>query len=87
MLGRADASIQVVTSGLGSGGAVVAGLLGQAVGIRLTLLIAVLGFLLVSCWMVLSPLWKVPALERAGTPPAAEGSLPVPLERRSPSQG
>jgi MFS family permease len=59
MLGRANASIQVFTSGLGSGGALLAGLLGQAIGIRLTLLIAVLGFLLISCWLVLSPLWKV----------------------------
>lgn len=77
MLGRADASLQVVTSGLGSGGAVVAGLLGQAIGIRLTLLIAVLGFLFVSCWLVLSPLWKVTVLESVTTPPAADGKQPA----------
>jgi hypothetical protein len=79
LLGRVTASIQVFTRGLGSGGALLAGVLGQEIGIRLTLLIAVLGFLLVSCWLLLSPLRKVTTLDGVAGPPAADAPLHVPL--------
>ena len=55
LLGRVNASMQVLTRGLGGGGALIAGILGQQIGTRPTLLIAELGFILASCWLLCSP--------------------------------
>jgi Na+/melibiose symporter-like transporter len=58
LLGRTNASMQVLTRGLGAGGALVAGILGQQIGTRPTLLVATLGFILASCWLLCSPVRK-----------------------------
>ncbi len=59
LLGRVNASMQVLTRGLGAGGALIAGALGQQIGTRPTLLIAALGFILTACWLLCSPVRRV----------------------------
>jgi len=63
MLGRANASMQFLTQGLGPIGALIAGVLGGFIGLRPTLLIGVLGIVLASFWLLFSPLRKVKSLE------------------------
>lgn len=57
LLGRVNASAQFLTEGIWPLGAILAGLLGETIGMRYTLLIgAGLGFLLSSAWLLFSPL-------------------------------
>ncbi len=67
MLGRINASIQVLTRGLGASGALVGGALGQQVGIRPTLLIAGAGMLLAAIWLLCSPVRRVSSPEHQMT--------------------
>ena len=64
MLGRLNASMQVLTRGLGAGGALIGGTLGQQVGIRPTLLIAEAGMLLAAIWLFCSPICRVQSPEQ-----------------------
>jgi MFS family permease len=56
LLGRANASMQVLSKGAGPLGALLAGALGQSLGLRWTLLIGVLGIMLSSLWIFRAPL-------------------------------
>ena len=55
LLGRANASMQVMVGGLGPVGALVGGVLATALGTQATLLIAALGILASTLWLVVSP--------------------------------
>ncbi len=55
LLGRANASMQVMVGGLGPVGALVGGLLAGALGAQATLFIAALGILASTVWLVASP--------------------------------
>ena len=57
MLGRANASMQVLERGIGPAGALLAGILGGSavLGMRGTILIGVLGVIVSSLWLVFSP--------------------------------
>ncbi len=55
MLGRANASMQFFSQGLAPLGALLAGILGGMIGLRLTILIGVLGVMLAGTWLLLSP--------------------------------
>jgi predicted MFS family arabinose efflux permease len=59
LLGRVSASTQLMGAGLGPLGALLAGVLGQAVGSRATLLIASLGMVLSVLWLVASPVKRL----------------------------
>ena len=67
MLGRANASMQVLERGIGPVGALLAGILGGSamLGLRGTLLIGVLGVIVSSLWLVFSP---VRTLQTRATP-------------------
>ncbi|MGZ3602423.1 MAG: hypothetical protein ACXWQ5_22950, partial [Ktedonobacterales bacterium] len=67
MLGRANASMQVLERGIGPLGALLAGFLGGSLllGLRGTILIGVLGVIVSSLWLVFSP---VRALHSQETP-------------------
>ncbi len=58
-LGRANASMQVLTQGSAPIGALIAGALGGAIGIRPTLLIGVLGITASSGWLLASPVYRL----------------------------
>ena len=58
LLGRANASIQFLTGGVGPIGALLAGVLGTFIGIRITILIGVLGVILAGFCLLLSPVRK-----------------------------
>ena len=58
-LGRVNASMQFLTQGVGPGGAILAGILGTVLGLRLTILIGVLGVMLGGAWLLFSPVRKV----------------------------
>jgi MFS family permease len=53
--GRVNASMQVISGGLGPFGALVGGVLGEMIGLRATVLIAGIGTLFSFLWLVLSP--------------------------------
>ncbi|MCW5850762.1 MAG: MFS transporter [Anaerolineae bacterium] len=55
LLGRANASMQVMVGGLGPVGALVGGMLATALGAQATLFIAALGILASTIWLVASP--------------------------------
>jgi predicted MFS family arabinose efflux permease len=55
-LGRVNATFEFVVGGIGTAGLLVGGLLGQAIGIRPSLVIAVLGMLLACLWLLFSPI-------------------------------
>ena len=55
LLGRANASMELIASGLGPLGALLGGVLGGVLGIRATLFIAVAGRLLACGWLLASP--------------------------------
>jgi predicted MFS family arabinose efflux permease len=71
-LGRANASMEFFTGGVGPLGALVGGVLGQLLGMRLTLLISCLGILLASLGLLLSPLR---ALRELTAPEAEPGRV------------
>lgn len=56
LLGRANASMQVLTTGIGPLGALLAGALGGLIGLRATLALGVCGIALASLYIFLSPL-------------------------------
>jgi MFS family permease len=59
MLGRTNASMQFLSQGVAPVGALLAGILGGLIGLRLTILIGVLGVMLAGTWLLLSPVRKV----------------------------
>jgi len=60
LLGRVNASAQFLTEGIWPLGAILAGLLSEAIGMRFTLLLgAGMGFLLSSAWLLFSPLRRL----------------------------
>jgi predicted MFS family arabinose efflux permease len=58
VLGRANASMQLLSQGVAPLGALLAGMLGGMIGLRLTILIGVLGVMLAGTWLLLSPVRK-----------------------------
>ncbi len=59
LLGRANASVQVMVEGVSPVGALVGGLLAETLGMRFCLSIAVTGILISALWLVFSPLRKL----------------------------
>lgn len=59
LLGRTTASIQFLSQGIAPVGALLAGTLGGLIGLRLTILIGVLGVMLAGTWLLLSAVRKV----------------------------
>ena len=59
VLGRTNASMQFLSQGVAPLGALLAGILGGMIGLRLTMLIGVLGVMLAGIWLLLSPVRKV----------------------------
>jgi predicted MFS family arabinose efflux permease len=59
LLGRVNASMAVIVGGLGPLGTLAGGLLGQVLGVRLTLLVAVLGIFVASLWLLASPVRRM----------------------------
>ena len=59
VLGRTNASMQFLSQGVAPPGALLAGILGGLIGLRLTILIGVLGVMLAGIWLLLSPVRKV----------------------------
>ncbi len=59
LLGRANASMQFLTGGVGPIGALLAGVLATFIGIRITILIGVLGVILAGLCLLFSPVRKV----------------------------
>jgi MFS family permease len=59
VLGRTNASMQFLSQGVAPLGALLAGILGGLIGLRLTILIGVLGVMLAGTWLLLSPVRKV----------------------------
>lgn len=55
LLGRSNASLQLVMAVVTLAGSITAGVLGQTIGITATLVVAVLGRILATAWIVLSP--------------------------------
>lgn len=62
-LGRVNASMQLVTGGIAPISAILAGVLGTAIGLRSMLFIGVGGVTLAGVWLVFSPIRKVRMLE------------------------
>jgi MFS family permease len=65
LLGRANASMQFLTGGIAPLGALLGGWLGEVIGMRPTLLIAIAGLLLAILWLIFSP------IRQLRDPPAA----------------
>jgi len=59
LLGRTNASMQFLSQGVAPLGALLAGILGEMIGLRLTILIGVLGVMLAGTLLLLSPVRKV----------------------------
>lgn len=59
LLGRTNASMQFLSQGVAPVGALLAGILGGLMGIRLTILVGVLGVMLAGTWLLLSAVSKV----------------------------
>ena len=68
MLGRVSSTMHLVEAGLAPIGALTAGLLAEAIGVRETLAIAAAGVSSASLWLLFSPIPKLrdpPKLEQA----------------------
>lgn len=63
-LGRVNASMQFLTQGLGPGAAILAGIAGSLIGLRLTIFIGVLGVIFAGIWLLVSPVRRVRSFER-----------------------
>jgi MFS family permease len=72
LLGRANASMQFLTQGVAPLGALLAGGLGAIIGLRPTIFIGVMGVILASCWLLLSPVRKVRTLVSESVPEAVK---------------
>ena len=59
LLGRTNATLQFLSQGVAPLGALLAGILGGMIGLRLTIFIGVLGVMLAGTWLLLSPVRKV----------------------------
>lgn len=59
LLGRVNASVQLLVAGIAPLGALVGGWLGTAAGVRPTLLIAIAGILVSGLWLIFSPVPKL----------------------------
>lgn len=59
LLGRTNATMQFLSQGVAPLGALLAGVLGGMIGLRLTIFIGVLGIMLAGTWLLLSPVRKV----------------------------
>ncbi|MBI3911154.1 MAG: hypothetical protein HY320_09500 [Armatimonadetes bacterium] len=59
LLGRTNASVHFLTTLVGPLGALTAGLLATQIGIRVTLLIAALGMLSATAWLLFSPVRRL----------------------------
>lgn len=59
MLGRTNASLQFLSQGVAPIGALLAGILGGLIGLRLTILIGVLGVMAAGAFLLLSPIRKL----------------------------
>ena len=59
MLGRTNASLQFLSQGVAPIGALLAGILGGLIGLRLTILIGVLGVMAAGGWLLLSPIRNI----------------------------
>lgn len=59
LLGRVNASMQFLTQGFGPVGALLAGIVGTVIGLRLTILIGVLGVIFAGLWLLISPVRRV----------------------------
>jgi Na+/melibiose symporter-like transporter len=69
LLGRANASMHVLMQGVSPLGALLAGVVGMAIGVRRTLLLAVLGLFLAVLWLIFSP---IRTLREPSAPPAEQ---------------
>jgi MFS family permease len=58
LLGRTNAAMQFLSQGGAPLGALLAGILGGMIGLRLTIFIGVLGIMLAGTWLILSPVRK-----------------------------
>ena len=56
LLGRTSTAMQVLIAGVAPIGALAGGLLAEAIGVRVTLLIAGIGIMLSTGWLILSPI-------------------------------
>jgi MFS family permease len=59
LLGRVNASMELLAAGIGPLGALVGGLLGDLIGVQATLFIAVTGIASSGLWIALSPIRKL----------------------------
>jgi len=71
LLGRVNASMELLGAGVGPLGALIGGFLGQTIGVRPTLAVAALGGLLAALWLALSPVRRLRVI------PAAEEVLGI----------
>jgi hypothetical protein len=75
LLGRTNASMQLLEAGLGPIGALVGGVLGQIAGVREAIFISALGRFLAFLWLVFSPVRRLDGAGIAELPP--QQCLPV----------
>jgi predicted MFS family arabinose efflux permease len=75
--GRVNATIQVFTSGVVPVGALLGGLLGEAIGIRATVLVGVAGVILAFLWVLSSPMRSLRSIPTDSPPPGDSGSSSV----------
>ena len=64
-LGRVNASMQFVIQGIGPVAAILAGILGTTLGLRLTIFIGVLGVIFAGSWLLISPVRRVRSFEQS----------------------
>lgn len=69
MLGRVNATLRVITSGVTLGGALLGGLLGESLGVRPTLFIAAGISLLASAILAISPIRELANITQSQVPP------------------
>jgi len=58
LLGRVNSCMHILSTGVTPLGALLAGLLSEIIGVRLTLLVGAGGICLASAWLICSPLWR-----------------------------
>lgn len=62
LLGRVNSSMRLIETGVGPIGALIGGALGSAIGLRATMVVAVVGMALAAVWLGCSPLRRVRTL-------------------------
>jgi len=73
LLGRTNASMQLLTAGVGPMGALVGGILGQAIGVRQAIFVSALGSSLACLWLIFSPVRKLARPEVASSKARLQG--------------